>query len=452
MEGLFALATSFQLWRVLASLAEGRAGLKQRVAREIDLDPALLPYNESLIDYIRTERKTGRRIVLVTAADRRVADAVSQHLGAFDEVLSSDGQTNLKGPAKARALVERFGQGGFVYAGDSGADLDVWAAAGGAIPVGVSARVRAAMQQLGVQIEHEFPRDQAPLMALARAMRPHQWVKNLLVFVPVLTANALRDPATWAQAVLAFGAFCFTASSIYLINDLADLAADRQHPRKRHRPFASGAISLPIGAAWAAAMLLVGLGLSAASGILGVVILYALTSIAYSLKLKEVALLDVFILATLYTLRLFGGGSAVGHQVSLWLLAFSSFFFLGLAMMKRVEELLGLARRAGATAARRGYTPDDAGVLQIFGCGAAFAATVVLALFVQSESVATRYADPALLWAVIPLMLFWQCRMWLSTIRGDMHDDPIVFAARDRVSWAIVALCAAALLVARSGL
>lgn len=452
IEGLLALGMSPRLARALATLPNGRAALKQHVASKTDLDPALLPYNEALVDYLRTEKSAGRRIILVTAADRRIAESVSQHLGIFDHVLSSDGRTNLKGQAKAHALVTQFGQGGFVYAGDSGADLDVWAVAGGAILVGVSARVRAAATKLGVPIERDFPGRKAPLLALGRAIRPHQWVKNLLVFVPVLTANALRDPAVWLHTSIAFSAFCFTASAIYLVNDLADLTADRQHPRKRRRPFASGAVSLSLGAGCAAAMLLAGLGLGVASGVLGIVILYAITSVAYSVKLKEVALLDVFVLAVLYTLRLFAGGSAAGHQVSLWLLAFSSFFFLDLAMMKRVEELLGLAQRAGAVATRRGYTPGDVAVLQVFGCGAAFAATVVLALFVQSETVASRYASPALLWTIVPLMLFWQCRMWLSTMRGDMHDDPIVFAARDRVSWIVAALCGGALLLARSSL
>jgi 4-hydroxybenzoate polyprenyltransferase len=284
---------------------------------------------------------------------------------------------------------------------------------------------------------------------MVRAMRPHQWLKNLLVFVPILTAHALGEVGSWVNAALAFAALSATASAIYIVNDLTDLAADRRHPRKRRRPFASGALDPVSGGIMAAFLLTLGIGLGHACGVLPVLAVYAACSLSYSFKLKELPLVDIFTLAALYTLRLFAGGEATGHLVSLWLLGFSSFLFLSLAALKRVEELMALAQRSGRQAARRGYLAEDAAILQMFGCCAAFMSSVVLALFVQNEAAAQQYASPALLWATVPLILFWECRLWLSTARGYMHDDPIVYAARDWVSWLVAAAVTIILIAAR---
>jgi 4-hydroxybenzoate polyprenyltransferase len=268
-------------------------------------------------------------------------------------------------------------------------------------------------------------------------MRPHQWVKNLLVFVPIFTAHAIADASAWISASLTFAAFCATASAIYLANDATDLAADRKHSRKRLRPFASGALPLTTGLGAAALLAVAGLALGLASGTLAVIAVYAALSTAYSLKLKEMPLIDVFLLGGLYTIRIFGGGVATGHALSLWLLAFSGFLFLGLALLKRVAEL-GPAKPASAgQVARRGYMPADLPILQMLGCSASFASSLVLALFVQREATAAQYASPGLLWGIVPVMLFWQCRLWLSTARGYMHDDPIIYSARDWVSWLV---------------
>ena len=267
--------------------------------------------------------------------------------------------------------------------------------------------------------------------------------------MPIFTAQALGEAAAWSGAVLAFLALCATASAIYIVNDLSDLAADRAHPRKRLRPFASGVLPPAIGLAMAAVLLPIGLALAAVGGLLPAILIYAVLSIGYSTWLKTQPLVDVFALAALYTIRLFAGGEATGHLVSLWLLAFSSFLFLSLALVKRVEELRMLAAAGGRRTARRGYEAADAGILQSFGIGAMFASTLVLALYVQSEAIAARYATPGMLWGLVPLLLFWQCRIWLSTARGYMHDDPIVYAASDRVSWAVVAGIVVLLVLAR---
>lgn len=453
VEGLLALVGGLRLGALLGAFAgaipgSGRAALKARVAALAPPDPALLPYNQALLDYLGEQRAAGRRIVLATAANEAVAQAVAAHLGLFDEVIASTATRNLKGRAKAQALVDRFGRGGFAYAGDSRADLAVWAEAGAAVLVDVAPGVAA---RVGVPIEHRIATRPKLLPTLLRAMRPHQWVKNLLVFVPILTANALGHWPSWAGGFLAFAAFGAAASGIYLINDLLDLAADRAHPKKRRRPFAAGDASAAAGMVLALLLLALAAALGAWAGILGVVAVYAGTSLAYSLWLKRLPLVDVFTLAGLFTIRLFGGGAATGHALSLWLLAFASFLFLSLALVKRVAEVMDSAGRGVGRVAGRGYGPDDLVILQLFGVAASFSASLVLALYVQSEVTSRHFAAPGLLWGIVPLVLLWNCRIWLATARGYMHHDPILYAARDRVTWAISLAVVAVMLAARAG-
>jgi 4-hydroxybenzoate polyprenyltransferase len=278
------------------------------------------------------------------------------------------------------------------------------------------------------------------LRSLMLAMRPHQWAKNLLVFVPMVTAHALDDLGTWLAALCMFASFCATASGTYVLNDLADLTADRLHPGKRYRPLASGNLPIAAGIGLALILILLGFILSAGLGVLLLIVIYTTVSISYSLAFKEFALVDVFVLSSLYTLRLLGGGLATGHPVSLWLLGFSGFLFLSLALLKRTAELTRVAHaQDGSVASRRGYRPDDAPILQMLGCASAVASSVVLALFVGSTAASAQYHSQSFLWPIVPLILFWQFRLWFLTVRGQMHDDPIVYVARDCVSWILAA-------------
>jgi 4-hydroxybenzoate polyprenyltransferase len=446
-------AAALKDFRVLFNLpiwlAQGKARLKEELAKRWSFDPAYLPYNEKLVAYLRELDAQGRRIILVTAADRAIAEPIARHFGFFDEVIASDGVRNLRGARKAELLCERFGPQGFIYAGNDHTDHHVWEKAAAAILVNCpssiqrSARTRYAITSViddrGVSSPH----------AMLKAIRPYQWVKNLLVFVPLLASGDIADLAAWISTLLAFGAFCAVASAIYLLNDMSDLAADRMHPRNRRRPFASGALSIATGLTTAPFLILLGFMLGWQSGALLALSVYCVLSLSYNLRIKEMPLIDVFVLAALYTVRLYGGGEASDHMVSLWLLAFSSFLFLSLALVKRVSELYRLRLEKREAAARRGYATADLEILQMMGCGAAFASAVVLSLYIQSDTAFAAYAQPALLWGVIPLMLFWQCRLWLSTARGYMHDDPIVYAARDWVSWLIFAVLAIVVLAAR---
>lgn len=434
------------LLRALSAWRYGRARAKQELAAAAELDPRLLPYNQELLAYLREQQADGRSLILATGADRQMAMAVAQHLDLFDAVLASDGETNLTGRAKLTQIRAQIGQRPFTYVGNSGTDLAVWREAEGAICVNTRASVSRAAAQ-ATTIECSFEREHHWLRPLLRAVRPHQWVKNLLVFVPLVAARAVGDLGGWADALLMFVAFCCTASGIYLVNDLLDLAADRRHPSKSRRPFASGALPLEFGLLVAPALMLAGFGLSAAVGALPLLAAYAAVSCAYSLWLKSHAVVDVFLLAALYGMRLLGGGVASGYHVSLWLLGFSSFLFLSLAIVKRVAELMTLPPAGEAAIAGRGYRAGDLQIMQLMGVAAAFIAALVLALYVQSQLVSGIDRRPTVSWIIVPLVLFWECRIWLATSRGLMHEDPIVFAARDWVSWLVAIACFGLLLL-----
>jgi 4-hydroxybenzoate polyprenyltransferase/phosphoserine phosphatase len=435
------------LFRLPGWLMKGKAVLKQELAQRWDFDPALLPYNMLLLDYLREQKAQGRTLVLATAADARIAQKIAAYLGLFDEVIASDGTNNRGGNAKAAALAERFGAKGFVYAGNEKTDLAVWKDAAAAIVVNAPGSVRRAAEALG-PVETVITHQGSLARGLLRAMRPYQWVKNLLTLVPLICSAAYLDVGGWQAAGAIFAAFCAVASGIYLLNDICDLAADRAHPRKSRRPFASGAVPITIGLALVPVLFVTGGFFGWLSGAPGPLFIYAVLSLGYNFKLKEMPLIDIFLLAALYSVRLFGGGEASGYPVSLWLLGFSSFTFLSLALIKRVSELLRVQSQKRKAAARRGYVTEDIPILQMMGCASSFTAALVLTLYVQSDTASHAYVHPKMLWGIVPLMLFWQCRLWLSTTRGYMHDDPIIYAARDWVSWAVLAFLMAIMMTA----
>lgn len=429
-------------------LLRGKAALKMALAVRFRFDPALLPYDTRVLDYLRAEKQRGRILVLATAAAEPLARAVADHLRLFDRVLASNEHRNLSGARKAAVLREEFGA--FAYIGNSRRDLAVWTAAERIGVVNASAGLESAVVAKHT-VELRLPRPGGSIRGLVLALRPHQWSKNLLVFVPILTVNQLLNGSAWVSAALAFLAFCVTASGIYVINDLTDLGGDRSHPRKRSRAFACGAVPLsPAVLLCGPALLIGGVGLAAAAGIPQTLCLYAVSSISYSFWLKRLPLVDVFVLAFLYVVRLMAGGLATGFVLSFWLLGFSAFLFFGLAVVKRVAELSDSAQADGA-ARRRGYLASDRLILMVMGVGSTFAATVLLTLYVQSNEVASRYAAPEVLWLLVPLVLFWQLRLWLSTSRGYMHDDPIVYSVRDWVSWLVSGAAVVIMIAANHG-
>jgi len=439
------------LFKLPLWLLKGKAHVKRELAARVDPDVTCLPYREPLLAFLAEERLSGRRLVLATAADARVAQKVAAHLGLFDAVVASDGAVNVSGAHKARALREACREEGFVYVGDAPIDLEVWRHAQGAILVGGGCKLAARV----ANVERTFEDEAGPqhrVREVLRAARLHQWVKNALVFVPLALAHQVFNPALLGAALLAFLAFGLCASSVYVQNDLLDLEADRHHPRKRLRPFASGALPLKFGLALAPALLLAAalVALLLPPLFLGVLGLYFALTLSYSFYFKQVAIVDVLLLALLYTVRIVAGAVATGLTVSPWLLAFSMFFFLNLAFVKRFSELRALTGESSLRA--RGYTSDDLEGLADLGVASGYVSVLVVALYINSDAVTELYRTPALLWLLCPLLVYWVSRVWLLARRGQMHDDPVVFALRDRVSYAIGVLAAGVVALAAWGL
>jgi 4-hydroxybenzoate polyprenyltransferase/phosphoserine phosphatase len=431
-----------------ALLAKGKARFKQEVAARAQVDVAHLPLRAELIDWLKNERAHGRRLILVTASDRRMAEAVSAHLALFDEVIASDGADNLAGEHKRAALVRRFGEKGYDYIGNESADLAVWKSARHAIVVGPPALVDGASRL--AEVERSFAVAPSPLRLWIKAARLHQWVKNVLIFLPALLAHSILEPTVLIAALLAFVAYGLCASSVYVINDLLDLDSDRRHPRKRKRPFASGALSARAGLVFAAALLALAVVIAVSVGARFCVVLagYYVLTWAYSVRLKRAAIVDVMTLAGLYTMRIIAGAAATGIPPSFWLLALSVFGFMSLGVVKRYTELYDADKAGTGGGHGRGYSAVDLPLLLSLGTATGFCSVVVMALYINSPDSQVLYHHTRTMWLICPLMLYWISRVWLLTARGQMHDDPVVFAVRDRISLATFALIGIIVLIA----
>lgn len=421
-------------------LIQGRATLKQEIARRVTIDFERLPYRKALVSFLEEERRRGRRLVLITAADRRLAQGVADHLRLFAEVHGSDGVTNLKGATKASRLVDRYGEGAFTYVGDSSTDLAVWLAARHAILAGASESLRRKVAR-SAKIERTFDDNRVNMRtsALIRVIRPHQWVKNVLVFVPLITAHRLMDMHAWFNAGKAFAAMCLAAGAIYIANDLLDLAADRVHPTKRSRPLASGELAIGVGIVCVPILLIAAalLALTLPTAFLAWIGVYGTAAVLYSLWFKQFAIVDVIVLAALYAVRLLAGAAAIAVPMSAWLLAFSLFFFFSLALAKRHVELYA-TRQANAPPEVRGYLQSDLDTVAMFGIASGYLSVLVMALYTDGRDTALLYSHPTWLWGFAPLLLFWVSRLWLLAARGHLHEDPVMFAVRDWASYAVL--------------
>jgi 4-hydroxybenzoate polyprenyltransferase len=447
-ESLLALVKRNLLYLFVALywLARGRAVLKEEVAKRMEINPATLPYNQELLSWLAVEQRAGRRIWLCTGANVRMADRIARHLQLFTGVIASDSRTNLDGPQRARRLVQEFGYREFDYCGSDRSDLFAWQCSHGVVTVCSQPTIEEQASRVAPLL-HAFPRSSSVSKSLWRALRPHQWAKNILVFVPLLAAHRIFDMPAVAGAGLAFLAFCLCASSVYILNDMLDLEADRAHVSKSRRPFASGDLSLAAGF-WLLPALL---GLAALTAWLlpwefavGLGAYFALT-LAYSFRLKGIPLLDTTALASLYTIRIVAGGYAISTPPSFWLLLFSVFLFLSLAFVKRYAELEALQRVNKRSAAGRSYDVQDLPLLESLGIAAGYMSVIVLALYINSPAVEPLYSHPRLIWILCVLLLYWISRIWMKTHRGRMNEDPVLFALRDRVSLATGAIAAVVL-------
>ncbi len=419
-------------------LLKGRAFLKSSVAERVSLSAETLPYNTELLTYLKEQKEQGRKIVLATAAHSSIAEKISEHLGVFDEVLATHDDTNLKSKKKLKKIQENVGIE-YVYAGDSKADIPIWEAAKSAILVDVTDSTAKIIRQL-IPIEKEFVTSKASLMTWSRAFRIHQWIKNLLLFVPLLTAFSFIEQDSVFNAILGFFAFSLIASGTYVFNDLWDLQSDRVHPRKKKRPFASSEIPILQGVFAAFFIMVLGfcLGWIISKEFLLILLLYLLLTKSYSVVLKEYVLIDVIILSILYTIRIIAGSVAIEVETSNWLLAFSSFIFLSLALLKRCSELVALKGNKVTSAHGRDYQVSDLVVLWPLGVGSALSGVVIFGLFISDPDTQALYATPQLLWLVAIGLIYWLSRLWIITSRGEMHDDPVVYAITNRGSFITV--------------
>jgi len=426
---------------LMQSLARRNRALEQpsgQPATAAQVDPNTLPLRLALVDWLRQQRNGGRRLVLLVDGDIAAAQRIVERLDLFDELLAVDPAAGTPAQRRRGALVQRFGAQGFDDVGAQAADKLAWQAARRALVVGdtsTGARMGREFELIGVPAAPK-----ASLRTWIKAMRLYQWAKNGLIFVPPLLAHVITQPQVLIAAVMAFIAFGLCASSVYLINDLFDLTADRQHFRKRLRPFAAGALSVRSGLAVAALLIILAAVIAAIVGLrfVGVLAGYYVLTWAYSLHLKRVPLLDVMLLAALYTLRIIAGAAATQVPVSFWLLAFSVFIFLSLGFVKRYAELDDARKAARLIGQVRGYADADLPLIMSLGTAAGYSAIVVMALYINSADSQSLYQHHKPLWLICPLMLFWISRIWLVTARGTMHDDPVIFALRDRVSLLIL--------------
>lgn len=433
-------------------LFHGIAHLKQKVTEHSELDVTTLPYNQPLIDWLKEEKLRGKKIVLSTAANEKIAKAVATNFEFFDDIIASDSTTNLKSARKRDALQERYGVKGYDYAGNSNDDLEVWAGASNAIVVNASESVVIKASTL-TSVSQTFRSERVGFVIWVKALRVHQWLKNLLLFVPLLAAHQIGNSQSLGLLVIAFLSFSLCASSVYITNDILDLESDRSHPRKRFRPFASAKLSVLHGVIAVPLLIAASFLLGAVVGedFMIVLLVYLFLTVTYSFSLKRLVLVDCLTLATLYTMRIIAGAAAVSVSLSFWLLAFSIFIFLSLALVKRYAELLVQSREGKNSAHGRGYLVSDAPLLQALGVSSGYISTLVIALYLRSENVMSLYAQPLAIWLLIPILLFWVSWVWLKSSRGEMHDDPIVFAAKDKTSLAVAAITAAVFIYAAIG-
>ncbi|MBL4580255.1 MAG: UbiA family prenyltransferase [Gammaproteobacteria bacterium] len=423
-------------------LIKGKANLKHQLSKRVHIPVELLPLNTEFHSYLKEEVERGRNIVLISASSQLVVRQVSDHLGLFIDAMGSDEETNLKSKNKVTRILQLDPAGGFIYAGNSKADIAVWLEASEVILVNCKNSLAENLQHGSEKIQH-FDTPKSTMKKFWQAIRPHQWLKNALIFLPLILSHQLNQPNLLLQACVAFLSFSLVASSVYLLNDMLDLNSDRQHHSKSRRPFASGDLSLAYG--YLGVPLLLALGFLIAlwlpTEFIAVLLTYWLMTTLYSLLLKSLFLIDVLTLASLYTWRIIAGSAAISVVTTYYLLAFSFFLFLGLAMVKRYTEFLNLQNQGKSTIEGRGYGVENLQTLAIIGGSSSLIAVAVFAFYITAPATTELYSNPLLLWGICPLLLYLLWRIWALARRGKLDEDPVLFALTDRRSQLTAALC-----------
>lgn len=440
------------IFMLLGWLMQGKAHLKARIAARVELEAGTLPFNPDVLDLLRAARAAGRKVVLATASHVRYANAVAAHLGLFDAVLASTETQNLSGAAKL-AAIQQHAKGPFAYVGNEAVDLLIWRQAAGAVVVTASQSLLAQARQAAPVVQW-VPVPAPGIVDWARALRLHQWAKNLLLFMPALPLTAVLQPSTWLALCSAFVCFGLCASSVYLLNDLLDLESDRAHARKRNRPIPAGKIPILHACALFPVLLLLAFALALATlpwQFVAVLALYWMSTMAYSFDLKRRVLVDIMTLASLYTIRILAGSAVILFAPSFWILVFSMFLFLSLASAKRYVELLETQNRERGKVTGRGYYVTDMPFVLALGLASGLISVLIFALYVNDPAARLHMQQPYALWLVCPLLLYWISRVWLKASRNELHDDPVVFAVTDRISQIVALLGLLLVLVAARG-
>ena len=447
-EGWFALlrqSPGAAIISLARRIREGSAAFAAELSAHVSLDATQLPYEQALLGRLRQAKTEGRTLALVTRLPRVWAARIASHLNVFEAVLVEEDVRGRRRCCTCSTLDAHYGAKSFDYVGEAGSPA--WSLAhSGIVLVSRESAVRA--EQRNPSGREVIVRDRPTGRIWLRQLRLHQWLKNLLIFVPLIAARQVGNLRMDAAAAAAFIAFGLVASATYILNDLLDLSYDRKHPTKRHRPLAAGLLSVPSATVVMAGLFALGALVAGALPMeySEVLVLYVAGAVAYSLFLKRSAPLDAFALAGLYTLRVLAGNAATGLPPSFWLLAFSIFLFLSLAMAKRHAELLRLGEQGESASRGLGYLTADREMVSQLGVGAGYISVLVLALYLNSPKAALLYSRPGVLWFLCVLLLYWITRLWLVAHRGQLDDDPVVFAMRDRIS-RLVALAVAVLLI-----
>lgn len=443
---LFIKKNPVNLFKCLVWLWLGKSRFKERLARQVDLNVDTLPYNAQLLAYLKDESAT-KKIHLCTAANHKIAESIARHIGIFSSIFASDNNQNLRGQNKADRLVNEFGEKGFVYAGNEQQDMAIWKHAAAAIVVTNSTSLIRKVKKT-TPVIHHYPAQTPGISKYLRSLRLHQWVKNILIFIPLFLAHKYTDISSYIDVMTGFVAFGLIASVNYMLNDLADLDSDRRHATKRNRPFASGELPIATGLVLIPFLLIVGLTLSYLVGMdfLLYITVYLFVTLVYTYIAKSIVILDIIVLAVLYTIRLVAGAAAVHEPVTFWLLAYSLFMFFSLASVKRYTEIIKLDPKEKISG--RGYVSEDASFVKSLGVSSGLISVLVFALYINDPGIIAKYSSPSWLWLITPMLLYWVARIWHLTYHGMMHEDPVVFAIKDKVSYVVAALSLIGILLA----
>lgn len=425
-------------------LLGGKANFKYQIARRTEVKVNLLPYNRELLVYLEEQSESGRSVILISASNEKFVEQVADYIGLFDQAIGSSESDNLKGENKLTRIRQIVGDSQFEYAGNDSSDVKIWQEASAATVVNASRKLTSDVVRQQ-NVVNKFPGKDHVYASFIKALRPHQWAKNLLLFLPLILSHQVDDIGRILMSLTAFVSFSFCASSVYLLNDMLDLEHDRQHPSKHKRPFASGELTIAAGLIACPLFLVMAflLALPLPAQYLIILALYYLTTVVYSFWLKAIAIVDVLVLASLYTIRIIAGAAAISVMPTFWLLAFSMFLFMSLAIVKRFTELDNLQYMDKERAEGRGYHANDLNVLSMLGTASGFMAVLVFALYINDDETRLLYSTPQVLWFICPLLLYLMSRIWLKAHRGLLHEDPVVFAITDRASQIVTLVCGA---------